>query len=425
MKTNIEDLGKQKKSIRFELSWAEFRKYIEKAAEELGKELRLKGFRPGKIPVSVVEKEVPKERLLSLAADIAIKSEYLKFIKEKGIEAIGSPRAEILKMASGNPFEFKIEVEVLPEIQLPDYKKIAAEVKKKEVVVKDEEVEQTLKWIQNSRAKFSEVERGAKEGDFVEIEYKSAQVEGGKIQKDSFFLGKGQFVPGFEENLYGMKKGEKKEFSVKFPEGFSQKNLAGKDVIFEVEMKKVQEAELPRLDDAFAKSVGRFETLEDLRKSVREGIFQEKEVEEKKRRRQEILDKIVEALDFEVPQTLIMVEQERMLQNIRDGVRERLGISFEDYLTKIKKTEEELRQSLKKEAERSVKNFLVLRELGKKEKIEVKDEEIEQIINEQVLKGYASIEQAQKEIDIERIKEYYRGALYNEKVLERLENFSH
>ncbi|GAI03884.1 unnamed protein product [marine sediment metagenome] len=181
--------------------------------------------------------------------------------------------------------------------------------------------------------------------------------------------------------------------------------------------------ELPELNDDFARSLGKFKNLEELKQSVREGIRKEKTIKETQRRRTEILEKISRALKFEIPQVLIDLEKDRMLDDLKKEMTQGLKMTFEDYLKKIQKTEKELRDSFSEEAQKKVKNLLILRELGKKEKIMVSEEEIKTAANG-FLKNYPGTSQVKKEIDLDRLKEYYRGILYNEKIFERLENFS-
>lgn len=445
MKAKIKNLEKSQIEILFEMEWEEFEPYCDKAAANLSKKNPPKGFRPGKAPREVVEREIGQGKILSEAAELAVKKRYIEFVLEKDIEAIGQPQIEILKLAPSNPFSFRVRVEILPEVQLPDYKKIASSTEKKEVSVAENEVEDTLKWLQMSRAKFKDLETSAKKGNFVQIEYQSPQIENNKVYQDGFILGKGSLVPGFEENLEGMKEGEEKEFNVIFPKtagtetaeagenvnhpgvgprtSEGREQLAGRKVNFQVKVKKVQEVELSALDDEFAKKLGKFEKLEDLKKNIKEGVKNEKTTTEIQRWRAEVLDKIGEKIELNVPQTLITLEKERIFQELKSKVKTSLKMSFEDYLKQTKKTEEELKKTFLVEAQKRVKNFLVLRGIGRLENIEVSDQEIEGALNE-FLTDYSSVETAKKEVDLERLRDYYKGVIYNEKVFEKLENFS-
>lgn len=420
MKNSIKKLPNSKVEILFEVPWQEFFPYLDKAAQTLSKNLKFKGFRQGKVPREIIEREIGEEKILAEAAELVIKNKYSRLVFEKKLEVIDTPQVGILKLVRGNPFSFRVKVNVLPDIPLPDCQKIASEVARKEVSVKAQEIAEALNWLQRSRVRFKDLARVAQKGDFLEIDYSSPQIEKGKIYQDRFLMGKGYFVPGFEENLQGMKNGEEKEFPLDFPKDYFKKELAGKKVNFKVKVKKVQQMELPGLNDDFARSLGEFNSLEDLRKKLKEGIRKEKTIKESRRRRTEILEKISKALKFEIPQVLVDLEKDRLLDNLKREVAQGLKTTFEDYLKKIQKTEKELRDSLLGEAQKKVKELLILGEIGKKEKIRVSEEEIERAVKG-FLKNYPGVDQAKKEIDIDRLKEYYRDVIYHEKVFQVLE----
>ena len=436
MKATQIKLPKSQIEIEFELSEEEFKEHIEHALEHLKKHVKVDGFRPGQAPAKIVEERVGKENLLMEAGDIAIKEVYSKYIRqlaeENKLEPIGQPEVSIIKIVpiesrihdadkvgigtQGSPFIFKAKLTILPEIILPDYKKIAESVKEKEISVQDHEIEDALNYLQKTRAKFSAQDKPAGNKDFVEIEYESAQLNlntKGPI-KDKFILGEGGFMKGFEDNLVGMKAGETKEFSVKFPDDSSRKYLAGKDVAFKVKMVAVQKMELPEITDDFAKAMGAFDSLIAFKNNLRESITLEKKESEKQRKRGEILDKISERINFEIPETMVNYEKNRLLEDLKQKISQNIKIAFEDYLASIKQTEESLKETFAKEAEKRIKNFLVLREIGKKEKIEVSEKEIEEELNKSI-KNY--------KIDAEQFKEYTKGVIFNEKVFQRLENF--
>jgi len=423
MKFSIKKLPKSKIQLEIEIPTQEFDNFLEKTTFELGKDLEIPGFRKGKIPPKVIEEKIGKERILFEAAERAIKENYLKVILDNKIEAISQPEIKILKLAPGNPFVFSATISVLPEIELPDYKEIASLVKRRKIEVLEKEVKDALLWLQKSRAKFVAKNQPAKEGDFVEIEFQSPQIEANAKKRDNFILGQGGFVKGFEENLINMREGEEKEFKVKFPESHFKKELKGKEVQFKVKMKSVQRMILPKLDDEFAKNVGRFENLEALKNSIQEGLKMEKENKESQRVRQEILEKILQKTKMEIPDILLENEKKKMLEDFKKTISERFKTSFEDYLNKVKKTEEEILETFSQSAERKIKYYLCLREIAKREKIEVSPEEVKTAINE-FLKHYPSVEKAEKELDLEQLKRYYEEAIRNEKTLNFLEKLT-
>jgi trigger factor len=425
MKVFIQKIPKSKVELKIEVPAKDFDKFLEKATFDLGKDLEIKGFRKGKAPREIIEKEIGQEIILREAAKLAIKENYLKAILENEIEAIDQPEIEILKLAPKNPLEFKARVSVLPKIELPDYKKIASKVKKRKVSVEEKEVKETLDWLQKSRAKFILKKGPAKKGDFVQIQYdiKEGDFLIEKEIKDAFILGKGQYVSGFEENLEGMLNGQEKEFSLNLAKDYHKKEIAGKNLNFKVKMNSVQKVEFPEISDEFAKNLGNFENLEALKKSIKEGIFQEKKIRESQRVREEILEKIGQNLNFEIPEILIEEEKKIVLENLKKEVSENLKIPFPEYLEKIKKSEKELLDPLLPQIKTKIKNFLILREISKKENIEVSEKEVEEKVN-QILKNYPTPKIAEKELDLDSLKEYIREEIKNEKTLKLLESCS-
>ena len=421
MKTSIKKLPKSKLELKIEVPVEEFDKFYQRAIFLLGKDIKLTGFRKGKIPSEILEKEIGKEKILEKATEEAIREIYLKAVFENKIEVLGKPKIEILKLAPKNPFEFKIVVYVFPEIKLPDYKKIASEKEKKEISVSEEEIKETLSFLQRSKAKFTPKDLPAEKGDFIEIEYASPQIEGGRKIKDRFFLGKGGFLAGFEEKLEGMKKDEERNFSLKIPENHFQKSLAGKEISFKVKIISAQKVEIPELTDEFIKSLGKFKDLSDLKKSIFEGIQTEKKKTELERIRNEILTEIIENSEFEMPEILIEQEKNRYLEELKIRIPKIFKIDFQQYLSQIKKTEEELKNSYQKTAEREIKKALILKEIKKKEKVIASEDEVLKMANE-ILSNF-TLEEAKK-IDPKILKGYTRERIEDEKVLNFLESLT-
>lgn len=422
MKTETKKLPKSQLEITFEITAEEFKEHTKHALEHMKHHVKVDGFRPGKAPAAMVEDKLKPEALLMEAGDHAVRHVYTDYIKEKKLEPIGQPEVSIVKIAQGSPFIFKAVITVLPEVELPDYKTIAKTVKGKEVSVTEEEVQDSINYLQKTRAKMTLKNEPAAMKDFVEIKYQNKDINGGKEVDDRFILGEGGFMKGFEENMAGMKAGEEKTFTVKFPENSPQKNLAGKDGEFKVKMVSVQKMELPEINDEFAKQLGAFDSLVALKKSMKEGITMEKGAAEKQRVRTDILTKIAEKAKFEMPEAMVEYEKDRLLDDLKNKITQSAKISFEEYLASIKQTEDQLKQTYQKEAEKRLRGFLVLRELGKKESIDVTDEEVTAEVAK-ALKG-KPFDPAQGEIDINQFREYTKGVIHNEKVFQMLEDFS-
>ncbi|MBU2539750.1 trigger factor [Patescibacteria group bacterium] len=418
MKHQIKKLPASQIEIEVEIPSEDLDKFLEKAFAHFNEHLKVDGFRQGNIPKNIVEEKVGKENILAEAADLAVKDAYAKIIKENNLEPITAPDVQVLKLAKGNPFIFKIKVNLLPEIGLGDYNKIASQVKKNKISVSEEEINNSLEYIRKSRSKFSQLDRPAQEKDFIEIEYESSQL-GSEKMKDQFILGEGGFMPGFEQKIVGMKTGEEKEFSVAFPQNAQRKDLAGKEVSFKTKMLGVKKVEIPEANDDFVKSLGKFESLSALRDNLKEGITMEKEEQERENRRKEILEKIVEKSKIDIPQSLIDSEKENLLKNFKNRISQNHKISFEEYLASVKQDEKTILESFVKEAEKKIKNYLILKEIGKRENILISEEEIEKEVNKNI-KNYSK--EVLEKIDINEFKEYIKGVIYNEKIFQLLEN---
>jgi len=421
METKIKEKNKSELEITVSMPWEEFKPYLSRAFELLKGSVEVKGFRPGNAPKDLLEREIGQDKINSRAAENAIKEKYSEIIKEKGIEPIGAPQVSVSKLAENNPFCFKSTVYVLPEVNLPDYKQIATDIPKEKAVIDDKEFDEAMKFLLRSRAKFEDLDRPAEKGDFVHIEYQSPQVDSSRKVSDGFVLGEGRLLPGFEEQLEGMKAEESKAFKETFPKDHQGKELAGKEVEFKVKMEKVQKMITPTLDDEFAKSLGKFKTVDELKKNVREGVTKEKEQHKAGEWRDKVLEKILESTNIDLPEILVKTEQENAINELKDKVQNDLKISFEEYLAQVKKKEEDIRKDLLEQSELKVKSFLVVREIGRREKVTVSEQEIEQAVNS----FFTSFPQgAAKDVDKQSLQGYYREMIYNQKVFQKLEAFS-
>ncbi len=423
MKAESKKLPKSQIEITFELTEEEFKKYVGKATEHLKSHVKVDGFRKGKVPNSMVEQQVGKENLLAEAGDIAVRESYFNYVKEQKLEPVGNPEISITKIAQGSPFEFKAIITVMPEIVLPDYKEIAKTVADKDFAVTEEEIQHAINHLQRSRAKMipKDASEQAAKKDFVHILYSSKDFSDGKEIPDQFVLGEGGFMPGFEDQIVGMKAGETKEFKATFPKDAPQKNLAGKESDFKVTLNSVHTMEMPEVSDAWAKELGGFDTLVALKESITKGMTEEKAEQEKQRKRSEILEKIAEKTSIEIPEAVVEYEKQSLLERFQRQITQQFKISFEEYLASVKQTEEHIKQSFQKEAEKRLKEFLILRQIGKDERIEVTAEELKAEV-EKALENYPADQKRQ--IDISQFNEYTEGVIYNEKVFKLLEDSS-
>jgi len=414
MKYEIKETTATKKKVEIEVSADDFNNYYNQALKEISADAEIPGFRKGKVPENMVEDRVTKEGVLSEAAEIAIRESWAEFLKESKEEAISQPQVEVIKIAKDNPLVFTAEFEILPQIKLP--KLDSLKVEKKEVEVTDEEVEDAIKWIQQSRAKYSEKESGAEDGDLVEFTFSCLSIENDPEKQDRIVLGKGHYIEGLEDALRTMKRGEQKEFETPDPR---EKENKDKKIKISARVDAVKKMELPEVNDEFVKGLGAFDTLEELKKDIREGVKKDKEVAELQKLREEAIKKLTEKVEMEIPQTLIKREQDFMLNNIKERCLSELKIPFEEYLKQVKKTEEEINKELEKTAKDKVKGFLVLHQIIKDEKIEATKEEITHKM-EEMLDQYPNKEEIKKTMDEKQVQLYIEDELKREKAFKLL-----
>jgi len=412
MKYEIKEVRATKKKVEIEVSAEDFNNYYSQTLKKISADAEIPGFRKGKAPEDMVESRVTKEGVLSEAAEIAIRESWAKFLAESKEEAISQPQVEVIKIAKDNPLIFTAEFEILPEIKLP--KLDSAKVEKSSVEVTDQEVEDTIKWIQQSRAKYSEKISGAEDGDLVEFTFSCLDIENDPEKKDRIVLGKGHYIEGLEDTLRGMKREEVREFETRYPQENKDKKIK-----ISVKVDSVKKVEIPEVNDEWVKGLGAFNTVEELKKDIKEGIKKDKEVAEIQRVREESIKKLIEKTEIEVPKTLIKREQDFMLDNIKERCLSELKISFEEYLKQVKKTEEEITKELEKIAKEKVKGFLVLHQIVKDEKIEVTEEEISQKI-EEMLNQYPNKEEIKKTMDEVQVRLYIEDELKREKAFNLL-----
>ncbi len=423
MDVKIDKVSETKRNLEVTIPVAEMEPYLEKATNEFAKNMNIKGFRPGNAPRDVVENTIGKEKLWEEAAREAIQESYPKIIEENNLFTVAQPNVEILPFNPGEDVKYKAEVYVMPEFKLPDYKKIAegtVKKEKKEIKVEEKELDDMLQRIRESRASTRKVEREAKEGDRVTFSFTGA-FEGDdskKIEEKDFqvTLGRGELetFKGFEENILGMKEGEEKEFSVEIPTGEDKK---GK-VNFNVQMGSVMEREVPELNEEFASSLPDVETVEQLKEKVKEGLEAEKKSKEMERVKMKVMEEIRNKASFEVPEVLIDKELENMIEHLKKQVADQ-GISFEEYLGNINKTEEDLKKEWKKKAEENVAYAILLHKIGTEENIEVSDEEIEVEVDRHFQASGRNKEEENEE-NLQRMRAYIHDVMKNRKVFQAL-----
>ena len=427
MDVQVKKLPKSKAEITVTLPWSEWEVEIEHAAEHLAEEVKIEGFRKGKIPRAMLEKKIGRNTLLIEGAEHAIDHTYPHALLKAEVVAIGKPEASLGKVAEGEALEYTVTTAIMPDITLGEWdvrvKKVNKEFKDKEATVSAEEVGEELVKIAESRAKYVTVSRGARDGDMVEVDFTvikdNVPIEGGTSKKHPVVIGKGAFIPGFEEHLIGIEAGEERTFELSFPKEYHAKHLAGQPAEFRVKALLVQERDIPAIDDAFAKSLGNFETLEALRTNVHDGMLEEKKMKGKEAHRIAILEAAVAGVEAEFPEELVENELDRMVREFENQVG-MMGMSFEEFQMQTKKTALDLRKEWRTQAVKRIISGVALETIAGDEEITVEQTEIEEDMNK-ALAYFKSVKQAEDKIDLQALYSASQTRLRNEKVFERLE----
>lgn len=421
MKVNKKELPKSEIEFTVEIPWEEMQNHVEVASRRISKDVKIDGYRPGKVPFDVLKQHVGEATIMEEAANIAVRAVMPEILEAEKKDVIAAPKIEVTKIAINNPLIFKAVVPLLPDVKLGDYKSL--KTKRKPVEVTDQDANKVMEDLQKMRAKEKLVDREAKKGDKIEfnldIFMDKVPVEGGQSKKTQLVLGSGEFIPGLEDQVLGMKKDEEKEFSLDFPKEYHQKNLAGRPGEFKVKVLSVFERELPELNDEFAKSLGKFNTLEELKKNLAENMKREKEEKEKQRFELEIIEEVAKKSEFaDFSNTVVETETDKMLSELEADVAQR-GMKFDDYLKQLKKTKEELKKELAPQAERRIKTALISRRVAEAEKITIDDKTIDAEIQKS-LEMYQDNEEIKNQLNTPAYKSYLRNMLTNRKVFEFL-----
>lgn len=407
--------------ISCEIPLDEFKNEIENAARELSEKKPIDGYRPGKAPLDVVKARFGEMALYEGALPNVVRKHYVKAVVENHVHSYGEPSINVTKLAPGNPIAFTATVAAIPDVtSLADFRKV--KVSTKDAVVADDQIDGALKDLQRMQTKEIRVTREARDKDKIVVDMDLSQagvpLDGGQARNHGIYLDEEYYIPGLKEKVLGMKEGEKREFTLKFPENHFQKTLAGKDTDFSVTLREVYELRHPPVDDALAKTLGQ-ESLAKLKEIIRGNMKTEADEKERQRLELEILDTLVDKSKFEdVPEKVLSDEVARMIDELKRGIAER-GVTFEDYLVNIKKTIDDLRMDFMPQAVKRVKTAILIREIGEKEKVEVSDAEVLAEVHD-LMNRYSENAEAQEQIRTEEYQDYIRTSLRNRKVLAML-----
>ena len=418
MKITKKDLEKKEIELTIEVSLEEIKPHLQKAAKKISTKSKIPGFRPGKAPYDLVKSNVGEMAIWQEAMDSIISDTFFKAVTREKLETVGQPDIKVEKLAPGNPIVYKATVALLPKVTLGEWQKVS--VKKKEVKVEEEEINKTIDQLKETNVKEVAVDRKAKKADKLELDFEVLRekviIEGGKNPKYPIVIGEGKMIPGFEDKLIGLKKGDKKEFELKFPDKYFQKNLAGKLATFKIEVINVYERELPTLDDSFAKTTG-FDTLDKLKDQIKKNILQDKEGKEKQRVEGEAIQKMVDNSTIEdIPNTLIKNEVHKMIHELEHSITGQ-GMDMAGYLKSINKTHDDLHKDFEPQAMQRIQAALMLRQFAQEEKITTTDEDIDREIKKQE-EMYKDNPQAMQNIQNPGYRQHLLNLLTNQKVIQ-------
>ena len=400
-----EKIEKSRVALTIEVSAAEFEAAIEKAYVKMRKNINIQGFRPGKAPRKMIEKMYGVEVFFEEAINIAFPEAYEAALKEKELQVVGYPEVDMLGECTVEGFTFTAIVPVYPEVTLGEYKGLSAV--KGEVKVTEEDVADRLNTIAERQTRLVSVDREAKLGDTAVIDFEGflegVPFEGGKGENHSLELGSGQFVPGFEEQVIGMKAGEEKDLDITFPEQYTPE-LAGKAVVFTVKVNEVKEKEIPVLDDEFAKDVSEFDTLDELKADLEKKIAQEQEKAIEQAFQDALMEQVAENLTVEIPDAMIETQAKQFIDNFKMQLAQQ-GIPYDEYLKMTGTEEASLLEEAKEPAMRQVRMDLAMGAIIKAENITASDEEVEAEYQHMAEQYSMDIEMVKKYLNDEQVRD--------------------
>ena len=417
MKVKIDKKEKSQVVLEFTMEAEEFSKALDKAFEKNQKHFKVPGFRNGKVPRNVVEKVYGEGVLYESIIEDTVDEEYLKAVKENNLEIVARPELDIKQIGSGKDFVYTITTYVKPEINVKQYKGL--EIKKVEAKVAAADVNAEIEKVREKNAVVEEItNRALKSGDISNIDFEGfcdgVAFEGGKAEKFDLTIGSNQFIPGFEEQLIGMKIGEEREINVKFPEEYHSKDLAGKDSMFKVKLNSIKEKKLAKIDDEFAKDVSEFQTLDEYKKDLKAKLLEAKKKQAEAEKETEVITKLVENVEGEIPDGMVETEIDNMLEQFNQNLAYQ-GLDIEKYCEYMGSSKEKFRETLKPNALRDVKLKLALEFVKKAENVTVEEKDIDdKIIELSKQYGDGSAEHLLKN---ENARAYMREQISQEKTL--------
>ena len=397
-----------------------FDEAIKKVYFKSAKYFNIPGFRKGKAPMQIVEKYYGKEIFFEDAFNEVAQDALEEAVKENKLEVVSRPDIEVTQIEKGKDLIFTAIMQTKPEAKLGKYKGI--EIKKIEYNVSDEDIEHELGHMQEHNARLISIEdRPVEKGDIATIDFEGfvegKAFEGGKAEGHELEIGSNTFIPGFEDQIVGMKIEEEKDIQVKFPEEYFSKELAGKEATFHVKVHEIKKKELPKLDDEFAKDVSEFDTLKELKEDIKQKQQKQNDEKAKYETQEAIMKAVCEDTKIEIPSGMIEIEIDNLLKDVEQRLSYQ-GLQWEKYLQMMGKTQEEVRKEYEPQAIEGIKSRLTLEAIIKAEKIEATEEEVDEKLKE-MAKNYVK-EQDEELLKNEKVRKYLKEGMASEKAIEFL-----
>ncbi len=418
MKVEQESLEQSQLKLTIELSQEEMLPFIEKAARKFAENMNIDGFRKGQAPLDVVKTKVGEMELLQQAAELAVQATLPKAIEEKSLQTVGQPAIAVDKLAPENPFVFTATLPIIPEVTVGDVTKVKAE--KAKVDVTEEDVTKVIDNLRKMRASQVLVDREAKKDDRVELNFKvfldNVPVDGGSGDKYPLTIGENTMIPGFEDNLIGMKKDEEKEFKLAFPKDYHNKQLAGNECDFKVKLLSVFEVQLPELNEEFAKMLGDYDSVEALKDAIEKNLHEDKEKSVDNAFERDVVEGLVEISKFgDIPEVMLTQEAQQMLRELEQNIA-RQGLSFDDYLRHIKKDRQQLLLDFTPDAVKRIKAALLIKKVAEDQKLEVTEAEMKEELDTMQHAAQGD-ENFLKQLESKPYQDYMKNVLRNKKAV--------
>ena len=409
--------NKNEVKLTFNIEAEKFEDAMKKVYAKTAKYFNIPGFRKGKAPMQLVERQYGSAIFYEDAFNELVPDIYDEAIRENKVEAVSKPNIDIVQMEKGKELIFTATVETKPEVELGKYKGI--EIKKIEYTTSDKDIEHELGHMAERNARLVSVDdRPVEKGDITTIDFTGSidgvEFEGGKAENHELEIGSNTFIPGFEDQIIGMKLEEEKDIKVKFPDDYFSTDLAGKDAVFKVKLHEIKKKELPKMDDEFAKDVSEFDTLDELKNSIKEKLDTENENKAKYETEEEAIKTVCDNTKLDIPNGMIEMEIDNMVKDMETRLSYQ-GLNLTQYLQIMGKTEDDIRADFKEQAEKSIKSRLVLEAVAKAEKIEATPDEVTDKIKE-MAKQYGRKEE--ELLENVQLKDYIAESLKTEKAID-------